>query len=286
MRNDTAPSADGGWQFVWDVCGKPVVYYYIPFILSCYGLCTLLLKKLTNWQGLKLQKLAGSLSMYPAFFILIFYSHRAVVADDRYWGISPVSSTDDHSSSPSYFRWHVSSSDCDLFANWYIAANIVQAMGQIQTERAPLVYQLMAHHALSIACYLSGYYFNRFRWWIAFAGCCEMTNLFLVPVFCCKEFFPEWIFQTWYLYNSRLLWWTFVTHRLILFPVWLGLWYWDQQQYPAEAKDLHWFERYGYPITIFGLLVLSVIWFRAISRGLRKQAIAYHEARRGDKKRS
>ena len=47
-------------------------------------------------------------------------------------------------------------------------------------------------HVLSILCYASGFYFDQFRWWTALAGICELTNVFLVPVFACKEYFSEW----------------------------------------------------------------------------------------------
>ena len=169
---------------------------------------------------------------------------------------------------------------CDLFANFYIAVNIVQALGQIQTEKPPLLYQLMAHHVLSIFCYAGGFYFDRYRWWTTLAGCCELTNLFLVPVFLSKDYFPQWRKETWFLWNSRLLWWTFVSHRLVLFPCFLGLWFWDRLQVAPNASAIHWVEGTVYPLTILGLFLLSILWFLQIDRGLRKQTAIYLEAQK------
>ena len=253
------------WDRVVDDCLYPVFRYYVPMLLACYGLTVFLAKQLTDWKGLKLQKLAGSLSMYPAFFVLVATSHLTLM-DSQFW-------TWDYNN-----RMRQTSVACDVFCNFYIAANIVQALGQIQTEKPPLLYQLMAHHVLSVAAYMSSFYFDRYRWWTALAGSCEITNLFLVPVFACKEFFPEWKKQTWYMWNTRLLWITFVTHRLVLFPCWLGLWFYDRWQSAINGDKIHWVEGTAYPGIIFGLLILSMVWFAMIDRGLKKQSIAYKEA--------
>jgi hypothetical protein len=261
----------GSWDRVVENCVKPVVTY-IPFLLACYGICLALIKKwYPKWDDLKHQKIAGSLSMYPAFFVLIYTSHATMV-DTTFYG------PEAHET-----RFHTSSYSVDLFSNFYIATNIVQAIGQLQTEKPPLLYQLMAHHVLSVACYASGFYFDRFRWWTAFAGCCEITNLFLVPVFACKEFFPEWKTETWYLYNSQLLYVTFLTHRLILFPCWLVLWFWDRW---THWEVIHWVEGVIYPVTILGLNILSIIWFLTIRRGLQKQTVAYMEAQQAQQQKN
>ena len=195
---------NASWENVIEKSSYSVIYY-IGILLVCYVITEFVMKWVTNWKGLKLKKLAGQISMYPAFLFLVYTSHVGTFADSTFWSSFEV-------------RHSTSNQIIDDFANFYIAANIVQAIGQVQTETSPLLYQLMAHHVLSISCYTSGFYFDRFRWWEAFAGCCEVTNIFLVPVFMCKEFFPEWQEKTWYLWNCRILWLTFVTHRLILFP--------------------------------------------------------------------
>lgn len=259
----------GSWERVLQECVRPVLCY-IPFLLASYAVTRLLLQRFTDWRGLKLQKLAGQLSMYPAFFVLIYTSH-ATMLDHRFW----------HRDSYHY-RFRHSALECDVFANFYIATNIVQAIGQLQTEKPPLLYQLMAHHVLSVACYTAGFYFDRFRWWTAFAGCCEITNVFLVPVFACKEYFPQWRKQRWYLWNTRLLWLTFVTHRLVLFPCWLGLWIWDRWRAARDGEVIHWVEGVIYPMTISGLLLLSVVWFKTIHRGLKKQLAEYEGAKKDE----
>lgn len=264
---------ENAWERMYQQCIIPVLSY-IPPLLASYGIAVFLLTKFTDWRGLKLQKLAGQLSMYPAFFVLVYTSH-ATMFDTRFWQLDGYAT-----------RVEQADKACDVFANFYIAVNIVQAIGQLQTEKPPLLYQLMGHHVLSIACYGSGFYFDKFRWWTAFAGLCEITNIFLVPVFACKEYFPEWKTQIWYLWNSRLLWWTFLVYRLVLFPCWLALWFYDRYQaaLDTEAHPVHWVEGVLYPLTIFGLLLLSVVWFQMIDRGLKKQKIAYLEARKAKKK--
>lgn len=274
----SSKAATGSWENVFQESVKPVVFYYIPMLIACYGVTITLLGKYTGWTGLKLQRLAGQFSMYPAFFVLIYTSH-ATMLDRRFW-------TADGS-----IRFLQSTESCDLFANFYIATNIVQALGQVQTEKAPLLYQLMAHHVLSIACYTGGFYFDRFRWWTAFAGCCEITNVFLVPVFASKDYFPAWREQRWMLWSSNLLWFTFVTHRLILFPAWLGLWVHDRWQVAtsensSEAHDIHWMEGILYPLTILGLFILSIVWFLQISKGLGKQKATYLKAQGEKQKRN
>lgn len=262
----SSEAVPGSWANVWEQSCLPVLRY-IPMITACYGVSFFLLQKYTGWSGLKLQKLAGSLSMYPPILVLVYTSHLATF-DSKFWTSGAI-------------RFQDSDEWTDLFANFYIATNIVQAIGQVQTEKPPLLYQLMAHHVLSVACYTAGFYFDRFRWWTAFAGTCEITNLFLIPVFACKEFFPEWRKEKWFLWNSRLLWLTFITHRLILFPCWLGLWVKDRLEAAAKEEDdnIHWMEGVIYPVTILGLFILSCIWFMQIDRGLKKQLVVYMEAK-------
>ena len=153
----------------------------IPPLLISYGFAVLILRTYTTWRGLKLEKLAGQISMYPAFLVLIWQSHTTLVVYPRFWDLDQYA-----------WRQQGTVAECDFFATLYIACNFVQAVGQIKTEKSPLREQLMIHHALSIACYASSFYFDQFRWWTALAGICELTNLFLIPVFACKEFFPEW----------------------------------------------------------------------------------------------
>ena len=178
--SSSVQAPDHAWERLLHQCVYPTLTY-IPPLLALYAVSVWLLQRYTDWKGLKLQKLAGQLSMYPAFFVLIWYSHATLLHDGYFWHLDQYR-----------LRQETSTTECDIFANLYIACNIVQALGQIQTERAPLVYQLLGHHVLSILCYASGFYFDRFRWWTAFAGVCELTNVFLVPVFACKEYFAQW----------------------------------------------------------------------------------------------
>lgn len=246
----------GSWEGVRNNC-LPAVARYIPPLLLNYGLCKHALSKWTGWTGLKLQRLAGMISMYPAFFALIWSSH-ATLANAKFWR-NPEA------------RFLDSCWECDFFANFYIATNIVQALGQVQTESGALLGQLMGHHAMSIFCYGAGFYFDRFRYWTAFAGACEITNLCLVPVQAVKEV-PEIKTQPWFKWNAYALLTLFVTHRMVLFPAWLWLWMSDRVALSraTNRQPIHWVEGVVYPATISGLLVLSVMWLKQIVHGVKK----------------
>lgn len=89
--------------------------------------------------------------------------------------------------------------------------------------------------------------------------------------------------KTWYLWNCRALYWTFVSHRLVLFPCWLALWMHDRWMAAQDDKlvPVHYMEGTVYPLTIVGLLALSTIWFQMIGNGIAKQQEAYNQARKG-----
>ena len=89
--------------------------------------------------------------------------------------------------------------------------------------------------------------------------------------------------------RSDVLWICFGKWHLAHFCIagWLGLWFWDRiEAVNNNEPDLHWFEGIGYPVTIFGLFVLSIIWFRAIGRGLKKQTKIYRAAQEAKRKKT
>ena len=72
---------------------------FVPPLLLSYFITTLILQKYTTWKGLKLQKLAGQLSRYPAFAVLIYYSHVTLL-DTRFWNFSNYALRQSTSDSP------------------------------------------------------------------------------------------------------------------------------------------------------------------------------------------
>ncbi|GMI36804.1 hypothetical protein TrCOL_g6993 [Triparma columacea] len=223
--------------------------YWIGAMMASFALTTGILHLTTSLKGIPLQRIAGYISQYPFFIAMVYYAHAGTL-DLLYEGAKE--------------RAFQSSKSGDTFCYIYIASNIVAALGQIQTESGALLIQLMIHHALSITCFSLGFAFDRFRFWTAFAGCCEMTNLFLVPLFLTKEL-PHLKQQAWYKFDCTLLWITFVSHRFVLFPCWLYLWIKDQDE--LQIKDMNPLESYLYAGTIAGLLILSLVWFVQIHRG-------------------
>jgi hypothetical protein len=170
----------------------------------------------------------------------------------------------DHMQAGSSRSFH-SNEGIDTFNHIYIASNIISAFGQMQTEEGLLRWQLMAHHATSIGCFAGSWYFSRLRFWSAFAGLSETTNLFLVPVFAAKEK-PDIKAHTWYKANSVLLWLSFLVYRGALFSAWLYAWYNDS----TKPTNIHPMEEFVYPYTVCGLLLLSIAWFKQIHRGVVK----------------
>jgi hypothetical protein len=158
-------------------------------MIASYIVATGLCKFGFGLTGLKLQRLAGFVGMWPFFVCMVYYAH--VGTYDIFFNGAEA-------------RTYDSSAASERFAFIYISSNIVAAMGQLQTESHPLLTQLMAHHVLSLFCFGAGFYFDRFRFWMAFAGCCEVTNLFLVPVFAAKEM-PHFKKQAWYKVNGVCL---------------------------------------------------------------------------------
>ena len=205
---------------------EPAAKWAVVMVLSY--LATNGVMRLCGWkEGLRLQRLAGYVGMYPFFVAMVVFAH--------------IGTYEIFMEGTAHARAYSNTFSSEQFAYIYISSNIVAALGQLQTESGMFLVQLMSHHVLSLACFSAGFYFDRFRFWMAFAGCCEATNLFLVPIFAAKEL-PHIKEQMWYKINGIFLVVTFVTHRFVLFPVWLYVWYSDQQE--LKIDNLHDGEKY------------------------------------------
>jgi len=196
-------------------------------------------------SNIRHKRLAGYVGIYPFYVLQVYYAHEGA------WEILDGALDKTIDSSPG----------CDTFAHLYIASNLVAAIGQIQTEQGVLLGQLMCHHVLSVVSVGAAFYFDRFRFWSAFAGLCEVTNLFLVPIFAAKEM-PIIKTHGWYKLNSVLLYATFLAYRGALFPAWLYMWYSE-----PKPADMHVLE-HGYGVTVAAIAILSVFWFAAVHRGV------------------
>jgi len=230
-------------------CFEPTLKWAVVEVV-CYLVTNGIMRLMGFKEGLRLQRLAGYCGLYPIFALMVYYAHLGVMDTFR---LGPEA------------RAFENSDNGETFMYLYLSSNIVAAAGQIQTEKGALLWQLMGHHALSLICFGAGFWFDRFRFWSVFAGCCEMTNLFLVPVFAAKEM-PHIKEQTWYKINGVFLWVTFVTHRFVMFPIWLYVWYSDMKE--LNVGNMHPLEKFGYPFTIAALFVLSGIWFIRIHKGV------------------
>jgi hypothetical protein len=78
--------------------------------------------------------------------------------------------------------------------------------------------QYLFHHISSIACYVLCLHQNRMVYYANFAGCCEVTNIFLTVLYCFQTSKYKGLFYT---VNGFFLWLSFLIFRMILFPIWL-----------------------------------------------------------------
>uniref|UniRef100_A0A7S3V0G7 TLC domain-containing protein n=1 Tax=Aplanochytrium stocchinoi TaxID=215587 RepID=A0A7S3V0G7_9STRA len=159
------------------------------------------------------------------------------------------------------------------------------------------------HHCFCIAVYGCGYINDKCHFWGAFTAMCEITNVFLtflelymsskrkgeVQIYM-HDVVPHpkkkmvihqkqkqnyrlsnktRLFKT----NSVLLCLSYAIFRIILFPVFLGLWLYDVYSHPEmtwKHPDMGLMERYMYPFTAMLMLVLSINWFFPIYNGMLK----------------
>jgi hypothetical protein len=174
-------------------------------------------------------------------------------------------------------RWFGSSEASIAFQLMYVAWTIVHIGITCLRHMTPLNRNMMlAHHMLSLASYSGSLITGRSHFWACFAGCCEITNVFLNNVFLAKHFkwngVPlELSLQRSFACNSLLLWISYVVFRLILFPVWMFLWFRDRNLLITRGLDvMSRYEKVLYPCAIGFLLVYSVVAFVPITKGLMK----------------
>ena len=124
----------------------PQVLKWCAIEIACYFAANGAMRLCGFKGGLRLQRLAGYLGLYPIFVLMVYYAHVGA------WDVYPLGSSG---------RATFSSPNGELFNHLYLSSNIVAALGQAQTERGALLWQLMAHHALSLVCFGAGFYFDR-----------------------------------------------------------------------------------------------------------------------------
>merc|ERR1712107_706239 len=172
-------------------------------------------------------------------------------------------------------RWHGVTIASEYFQLLYVIRMVTRLPIQaVVLWNSPIFhFQMCMHHILSIMCFGGGLVTNRMHFWATFDGCCEFTTVFLTLISMMKWFSPQTSAK--YLWANFIcglfLWIGFLSHRLVLFTVWLMWFYKDISSHTTMTWDmLTNYERYLYPSVTLFLLLLSSIWFVPVTKGVLK----------------
>lgn len=172
-------------------------------------------------------------------------------------------------------RWHGQTATSRWCMLLYCAKQAVDVPVQTWTLRKSPAkrVQMVGHHALSFVAIGLGLVTGRCHFFACFAVCSELSTPFLSTVMAIKLLgggrTPAQ--RTCQALAGAGLWLAYLPFRLALFPCWLYVFLADQRDAPATTRDAATtFELRFYPAVIAFLLVLSCVWFVAISRGLYK----------------
>jgi len=168
-------------------------------------------------------------------------------------------------------RWHTVLSTSYWFAVLYVGGNLAHVPVTLLKDQT-LTYkvQMLAHHALSIVCFIRAAYVGVGHYFVCLDGCCELCTWLLNNVFLMKELGLDKI-QPLFALNGFLLWLSYIVFRLVLFPAWLYVYFTDTMSHPhTTLAFLTPVEQVLFPLTNVVLLVLSTVWFIPISRGFYK----------------
>lgn len=194
-----------------------------------------------------------------------------------------------------------------FFQRLYCSHNIISTILLLR-EEVPLEEKLpmFVHHLVSCVAYMSGLFSGRLHFWACLAGCCEVTNVFLNVLLTTKHEesgvganFKALLGERLFILNGLLLWFTFFMWRILLFPSWLVLFATDiRYMYTTgnyeqlvlpngvhghSMQTVTWFELILYPAIVVFLLVLSMMWFIRLTKGVLKE-LGYSGAGKKDKK--
>ena len=172
-------------------------------------------------------------------------------------------------------RWSGSTPQSRWCSLMYCAKMLLDVPTQLWTLRKDNTKraQMVGHHALSFVAIGSGLVLKRSNFWACWAVCSELSTPFLNLVMAIKLFGGNKtpLQNTCHTCAGAGLWLCYIPFRMALFPYWLKLWFEDLATYPAETSAISsLFELYFFPAVIVFLLVLSTVWFVAITKGLWK----------------
>ena len=205
-------------------------------------------------------------------YSIFFHSFITFLAIDATASLSGTSIMD---ASSAELRWQGTTRNSNLYLWLFCIDNVVHMPLQLSKD-VPVAKHatVIAHHVLSNLSYATGLRSQRLHFWATLAGLCEVTNPLLSIVFMMKELgladkrsgpWPR-VFQL----SSLLTWVAFLVFRLLLFPLWLVLFFYDMAQHPACTDSTSLPERVCYPLALIAVLLMSVSWMIPLTQGLIK----------------
>ena len=173
-------------------------------------------------------------------------------------------------------RWTGTTEESYVFFRLYVAAQVCGCFVEVgTTELGAKLFQMLAHHVISIVAYGVALTDGRCHFFGCAAGLSEVSTIFLQGVLFskhphAKEWWPEWFT----IFNGVSLWACYIPFRLVLFPAITALYVADARRDPAKSWDtVLGAHKYAYPATFMFLFFLSGFWFRSIHRGFVKKVL-------------
>uniref|UniRef100_A0A7S0N8J4 TLC domain-containing protein n=1 Tax=Pyramimonas obovata TaxID=1411642 RepID=A0A7S0N8J4_9CHLO len=168
-------------------------------------------------------------------------------------------------------RWQTVTRSSYSFEILFIGGNLAHIpVTFLKKQTLTYKLQLLAHHLLAIGCFVRTCYTGVGHFYVALDGCCEISTIFLNNVFLFKNLgVAESKFSK--VLNAVLLWVSYFLSRIVLFPAWLAMYFWDVSRHPqASLVFLTPVEQVVFPLTNVILFLLSSIWMVSITKGALK----------------
>ena len=217
------------------------------------------------------------------------------------------SSTSTGTSSTTDARWYGVTAAGTFHVEMYIAMQVVATYLDVYVTPGSVASKgpILVHHGISLGAYVNQCVTGRMEYFANLAGLSELTTLPLMIIVLARDpgygaQFKHHILGPLYPLCAVALWLWYIVFRLLLFPYWLyrfttDLYYEDYEEgnnttntntngsgdNTAHHRDelalrgvlhsrLNLVERYGNPVVIVILLLMSVVWFYKIHQGLMK----------------
>ena len=208
-------------------------------------------------------------------------------------GTTPGRSTTDE-------RWYGVTAAGTFHVEIYIAMQLVATYLDICVMPGSFASKgpILLHHGISLGAYVNQCVTGRMEYFANLAGLSELTTLPLMIIVLARDpgygpQFKHHILGPLYPLCAVALWLWYIVFRLLLFPYWLYRFTTDLYEDYEEGNNtnnggdtaqhreelalrgvlhsrLNLVERYGNPVVIVILLLMSVVWFYKIHQGLMK----------------